>query len=120
MYCKSILSGHDSFIVLLCYLNRLKLNDMKTMIKMAILTFLFKSSLFCQKTAPVSIKDTCSVDLISGINNESISSEIISYIIPGGEFRIEYSFVYNRRVIQILIPVQTLVTPGHDFSCIAN
>jgi hypothetical protein len=93
---------------------------MKTMIKMAILTFLFKSSLSWQNNALMSIKDTCSVDFISGTDNESISDEIISCIIPGGEFRIEYSFINNRRVIQILIPVQTLVTPGHDFSCIAN
>lgn len=93
---------------------------MNTMMKMAILTFLFKSSLSWQNTALMSIKDTCSVDLISGIDNESISDEIISYIIPGGEFRIEYSFIYDRRVIQIWIPVQTLETPGLDFSCIAN
>jgi hypothetical protein len=93
---------------------------MKTMIKMAILTFLFKSSFSWQSDPVKKIKDICSVDLLSGIGNESLSEEIIRYIIPGGVYGIEDRFINNKRVIQIWMPVQTLETPGHDFSCYAN
>ncbi len=93
---------------------------MNTMIKMAIMTFLFKSSFSWRNTALMSIKDICTVDLISGIDNERMDDEIIRYIIPGGDFRIEYSLVHNRKVIQVWMPVQILETPEHHFSCIAN
>lgn len=93
---------------------------MKTMIRMAILTFLFKSTISWQKAPVIKIKDICSVDLISGIGNENLSEEIIRYIVPGGDFGIEHSVVNHRKVVQIWMPVQTLETPEHDFSCFAN
>lgn len=90
------------------------------MIKMAILTFLFKSSFSWQSNPVMNIKDICSVDLLSGIGYESLSEEIIRYIVPGGVFGMEDSYINNNRVVQIWMPVQTLETPEHDFSCHAN
>ena len=93
---------------------------MRTLVKMAILTFLFKSSFTWQKASLMKIKEICSVDLISVIDNESISDEIIKCIVPGGDLEIECRFVNNKKIIQIWMPVQILETPEHDFSCIAN
>ena len=93
---------------------------MKTMIKMAIMTFLFKSTFSWQNAPFMEIKDICSVDLISGVGYEGISDEIIRYIVPGGDFGIERRFVNNIKIIQIWMPVQTLKTPGHDFSYVVN
>ena len=90
------------------------------MIKMAILTFLFKGSFSWQKDSVMKIKDICSVDLLSGIDNESISKEIIRYIVPGGVIGMEEILINNKRIVQIWMPVQTLETPEHDFSCYAN
>ena len=87
---------------------------MKTMIKMAIMTFLFKSTFSWQKAPVMSIKDICSVDLISGIDNGSFSSEMIRYIVPGGDFGIEHSIMNDKRIIQIWMPVQALEIPEHD------
>ncbi len=93
---------------------------MKTMIKMAVLTFLLKGSLPWQSDPFLKIKEICSVDLLSEIGNESISEDILRYIVPGGDFNLEYSLLNGNRIVQIWMPVQTIETPTHGFACYAS
>ena len=93
---------------------------MKTIIKIALLTFLFKSTNTRQNATAINVKDVCSVDILSGIGNENLDKEIIRYIVPVGDYGLEQKFVNHKRVVQVWMPVHIIETPENGFSYSAN
>ena len=93
---------------------------MKSIIQIAILTFLSGNSLSGQHAQHPDKYAVTGVDLLTGIFNGPGSKEVIGWFLSEKIVETDSIFVKGKKLIQVWLPVQTLETVNYEFTYFIN